>query len=98
MTGHSDRVTFVAWNNDGSKLATGSRDSTVKTWAVGSAGTFECQSTLRLDAGSSGVTSVSFFMGDVIAVGCDNGKIHLIDVAEGSLKRSLIGHRYRQKL
>jgi WD40 repeat protein len=36
----------VAWNNDGSKLATGSMDKTVKIWAVGSVGTFKCESTL----------------------------------------------------
>jgi WD40 repeat protein len=36
----------MAWNNDGSKLATGSWDKTVKIWAVGSAGTFKCESTL----------------------------------------------------
>jgi WD40 repeat protein len=47
LTGHSRSVEFVAWNNDGSKLATGSRDATIRIWAVGSAGTFECQSTLK---------------------------------------------------
>ena len=46
LSGHSHFVTSVAWNNDGSKLAIGSNDNTVKIWAVGSAGTFECQSTL----------------------------------------------------
>ena len=40
-------VTSVAWNNDGSKLATGSWDNAVRIWAVGSAGTFQCESTLR---------------------------------------------------
>jgi WD40 repeat protein len=47
LTGHSCPVLSVAWNNDGSKLASSSKDRTVKIWAVGSAGTFECQSTLR---------------------------------------------------
>jgi WD40 repeat protein len=46
LTGHSHFVHSVAWNNDGSKLATGSHDKTIKIWAVGSAGTFECHSTL----------------------------------------------------
>ena len=57
LTGHSRRVMSVSWNNDGSKLATGSYDNTVKIWAVGSAGTFECQSTLTVD---SPVYSVAF--------------------------------------
>jgi hypothetical protein len=46
-TRHSRQVTSVAWNNDGSKLATGSYDRTVRIWAVGSGGTFDCQSTLN---------------------------------------------------
>jgi WD40 repeat protein len=44
--GHCHFVMSVAWNNDGTKLASGSCDKTVRIWAVGSAGTFECQSTL----------------------------------------------------
>jgi WD40 repeat protein len=47
FNGHSRPVTSVAWNKDGTKFATGSRDETVKIWSVGSAGTFECQSTLN---------------------------------------------------
>ena len=46
LSGHSDSVMSVAWNNDGTKLATGSFDSTARIWSVGSAGTFECQSKL----------------------------------------------------
>ncbi len=46
MRGHSKIVTSVALNNDGSKLATGSGDETVRIWAVGSAGTYDCESTL----------------------------------------------------
>jgi WD40 repeat protein len=46
LIGHSSYVSSVAWDNDGTKLATGSWDETVRIWTVGSAGTFECQSTL----------------------------------------------------
>ena len=53
------RVRSVSWNNDGTKLATGSDDKTVKIWAVGSAGTFECQSTLT--GHSQYVTAVSYY-------------------------------------
>ena len=47
LTGHKYAVWSVVWNNDGSKLVSGSNDKTIKIWAVSSAGTFECQSTLR---------------------------------------------------
>ena len=58
LNGHSCRVTSVAWNNDGSKLATGSWDETVRIWSVGSDGTYECQSTLN--GHSRYVTAVSY--------------------------------------
>ena len=45
LTCHNHRVTSVAWSKD-DKLASGSFDTTVKIWSVGSTGTFECQSTL----------------------------------------------------
>jgi WD40 repeat protein len=51
-------VRSVAWNNDGTKLATGSDDKTIRVWSVGSAGTFECQS--PLNGHSRYVTSVSY--------------------------------------
>ena len=40
-------VYSVAFSPDGTKLASGSLDHTVRIWSVGSAGTFECQSPLR---------------------------------------------------
>jgi WD40 repeat protein len=46
LNGHSGYVTSVAWNNDGTKLASGSDDETVRIWSVGSVDTFECVSTL----------------------------------------------------
>ena len=47
VTGHSRSVPSVVWTNDGTKLVTGSYDDTVKVWSMGSARTFECQSTLN---------------------------------------------------
>ena len=47
MTGHSRVVNSIDWNNDGTKLASGSTDGTVKVWSVGAAGTFQCQSLLK---------------------------------------------------
>ena len=49
--GHSRRVTSVAWNNDGTKFASGSWDYTVLIWEVGSGGTFECKSSLNRHTG-----------------------------------------------
>jgi WD40 repeat protein len=51
LTEHFAPVTSIAWNNHGTKLAIGTGPVvgyywTVKIWSVGSAGTFECQSTL----------------------------------------------------
>ncbi len=46
LTGHRNCVVSVAWNNDGTKLASGSYDTTVRIWSVGSAGTFDYESTL----------------------------------------------------
>ena len=45
LNGHSSYVTSVVWNNDGTKLTSGSFDNTVRIWTVGSVGTFEWQST-----------------------------------------------------
>ena len=42
-------VTSVCFNADGNKLVSGSYDKTLKVWSVGSSGTFECESTLRVD-------------------------------------------------
>ena len=54
-TGHSRSVASVAWNNDGSKLATGSCDETVKIWETS---TDTCVSTLN--GHSRSVTSVAW--------------------------------------
>ena len=59
-----------------------------------SAGTFECESTVTVDAGEYGVRSVSFSPKDnVIAAGCYNGKIHLVDAVAGEVKSSLTGDK-----
>ena len=46
---HSGGVVCIAWNNDGTKLATGSKglDMSVRIWSEVSTGTFECHSTLN---------------------------------------------------
>ena len=37
LTGHTDAVLSVAWSPDGTKLATGSWDATVRIWSVSGA-------------------------------------------------------------
>ena len=87
------RVYSVCFSADGKFIASGSKDETVKVWSVGSSGDFECQSTLRVDAGALGVQSVSFSPKDnVIAAGCYNGKIYLVDAVAGEVKSTLTGH------
>ena len=86
------RVYSVCFSADGKFIASGS-DETVKVWSVGSSGDFECQSTLRVDAGALGVQSVSFSPKDnVVAAGCSNGKIYLVDAVAGEVKSTLAGH------
>ena len=86
-------VSSVCFNADGNKLVSGSFDQTLKVWSIGSSGTFECESTLRVDAGAYGVRSVSFSPEDnVIAAGCYNGEIYLVDALAGEVKSTLTGH------
>ena len=73
-------------------LASGSVDKTIKIWDIESGA---CQSTLGVDAGYLGVRRVSFSpIDNVIAAGCDNGKIYLVDAVAGEVKSTLTGHRY----
>ena len=73
-------------------LASCSRDKTIKIWDIESG---SCLSTLTVDSGEYGVLSVSFSPKDnVIAAGCYNGKIHLVDAVAGEVKSTLAGHRY----
>ena len=71
-------------------MSSGGADKTVKVW---DAKTGKCESTLRVDAGAYGVRSVSFSRKDnVIAAGCSNGKIYLVDALAGEVKSTLTGH------
>ena len=75
----------------GKYIASCSDDGTVRVW---DATTGEpVGSPLGVDAGPDGVQSVSFSpKGDVIAAGCSNGKIYLVDALAGEVKSTLAGH------
>jgi WD40 repeat protein len=86
--GHSGQVLTVAFSSDGSLLASGSDDKTIKLWNVASG------RELRTLAGhSNAVESVAFSPdGKLLASGSDDKTIKLWDVASGRELRTLAGH------
>ena len=87
------RVLSVSWSPDSKFLASASMDKTVRIW---DASTGQCQSPLSVDSGIGGVQSLSYSPGgDMIAAGCYNGKIHILDTVTVAVKRSLSGHSDR---
>jgi len=91
------RVSSVAFAPCGSKIAA-ARETDVKILKLEGSGltrTLVCESTLTVDAGFFGMRSVCFSPTDnVIAAGCGNGNIYLVDAQAGEVKSSLIGHWY----
>ena len=84
LSGHLDGLTSVSWNNDGTKLASGSMDQTVKRWDLS---TGACLLTQYVDGD---VNSIQFSpSGDIIAAGCEDGTVQLIDVATAEVTRAL---------
>ena len=74
-------------------LASGSDDKSIKLWDTESG---NVKATLSVDSGPFGVQSISYSpAGDMIAAGCSNGKIHLLDTVTVAVKRSLSGHSDR---
>ena len=86
-------MTSVAYSPCGKWITSGSWDNTVRIWDAESGAAVG--SPLTVDAGSWGVQSVCFSPKDnVIAAGCSNGNIYLVDAQAGEVKSSLRGHRY----
>ena len=88
LTGHTDSVLSVSFSPDGSTLASGSMDKTVRLWNV------ETGNQLRtLEGHTSAAGSVSFSPdGTTLASGNGDGTIHLWDVATSDHIRTLEGH------
>ena len=88
LTGHTDRVRSVSFSPDGSLLASGSKDGTIKLWRVSDG------ALVRTLTGHTGfVRSVSFSPdGRLLASGSHDHTIKLWRVSDGSLVRTLTGH------
>jgi WD40 repeat protein len=86
-------VLGVCFDKTGKKLVSCSADRTIRIWDPTTGEPIG--SPLTVDSGEYGVLSVSFSPKDnVIAAGCYNGKIHLVDAVAGEVKSTLTGHRY----
>ena len=88
-TGHSHEVSSLTFSPDGTKLASGSYDNTVKLWDVR---TGECIQTLAEH--KSAVTSVAFSPdGSKLASGSYDDTVKLWDARTGGCIQTLAGHK-----
>jgi WD40 repeat protein/serine/threonine protein kinase len=88
LTGHTDWVLSVSFSPDGSLLASGSGDGTIKLWRVADGSLVR-----TLTGHTHWVWSVSFSPdGSLLASGSGNGTIKLWRVSDGLEVRTLTGH------
>ena len=93
LAGHSDEVSCVCANEDGSTIVSGSRDRTIRIW---DAMTLVCVQTLECD---SFINSVCIWLspdgdGCKIVSGSDDRTMRIWDVATGVCIRILNGHNH----
>ena len=75
-------VNSIAWNKNGTQLASGGNDKTVKIWSVSAAGTLECQSMLQ--GHTAEVMGVCFSPdGKQLASGSWDGEVVIWNLATG---------------
>ena len=90
LEGHTHQINSLAMSPDGTTLASGSRDSTIKLWDTK---TFEETATLR--GSDSKIWSVAFSPdGSMLAAGTLRGWITLWDVASRERTGTLAGHTW----
>jgi WD40 repeat protein len=85
---HQGRIRSVAFNSDGSKLATGSDDTTIKVWDVQ---TGNCLTTL--EGHTKVISSVVFHPdGQILASGSGDTTIKIWNISRGKCQKTLSGH------
>ncbi len=90
LEGHTHQINSIAMSPDGTTLASGSRDSTVRLWDTK---TFEEIATLR--GSDSEIWSLAFSPdGSMLAAGTHRGWIALWDVASRERTGTLAGHTW----
>ena len=93
LTGHTDSVTSVSWSSDGTRLASGSWDKTVRVWDVATDGKGAMVATLK--GHTDRVWSVSLSSdGTRLASGSEDNTVLVWDVTTGAVVATLQGHTY----
>jgi len=88
LNGHTDQVFSVAFNDDGTKVVSGSEDKTIKVWNVA---TGEMEQTLN--GHTATVCSVAFNDdGTKVVSGSEDNTIKVWNVATGEMEQTLNGH------